>query len=308
MNSKKFKIILIILILNFLNSFSFSVENLILAKVGNKTVSSYDLKNKIRTTLILSNQEINQINIDKIKRLSLSSLINFKIKEIETSKYNIQVEQNKVLKQLNDISSNNIQGLKQKFKINNLNYEIFVKELETEIKWQNLILSLYSKNVKIDDKEVEKDVKKFLTENSSIQQFKLAEIEILDEGTNSQQALDKELRDFINSSNFAEAAKKFSISPTANTGGDLGWIDSVSLSKEMLLIIENLKIGEISKPIKKSNTISFYKLNDIRNIDNKIDLELIRNKITNRKKIDLFKMYSNSHLSKKKNNIFINIK
>lgn len=308
MNSKKFKIILIILILNFLNSYSFSVENLILAKVGNKTVSSYDLKNKIRTTLILSNQEINQINIDKIKRLSLSSLINFKIKEIETSKYNIQVEQNKVLKQLNDISSNNIQGLKQKFKINNLNYEIFVKELETEIKWQNLILSLYSKNVKIDDKEVEKDVKKFLTENSSIQQFKLAEIEILDEGTNSQQALDKELRDFINSSNFAEAAKKFSISPTANTGGDLGWIDSVSLSKEMLLIIENLKIGEISKPIKKSNTISFYKLNDIRNIDNKIDLELIRNKITNRKKIDLFKMYSNSHLSKKKNNIFINIK
>lgn len=308
MNSKKFKIILIILILNFLNSYSFSVENLILAKVGNKTVSSYDLKNKIKTTLILSNQEINQINIDKIKRLSLSSLINFKIKEIETSKYNIQVEQNKVLKQLNDISSNNIQGLKQKFKINNLNYEIFVKELETEIKWQNLILSLYSKNVKIDDKEVEKDVKKFLIENSSIQQFKLAEIEILDEGTNSQQALDKELRDFINNSNFAEAAKKFSISPTANTGGDLGWIDSVSLSKEMLLIIENLKIGEISKPIKKSNTISFYKLNDIRNIDNNIDLEFIRNKITNRKKIDLFKMYSNSHLSKKKNNIFINIK
>ena len=46
------------------------------AKVGNATVSSYDLKNKIRTSLVLSNQEINQNNINKIKNLSLNGLIN----------------------------------------------------------------------------------------------------------------------------------------------------------------------------------------------------------------------------------------
>ena len=94
---KKFKIIIIILIVNFFNANLYALQNKIVAKVGNATVSSYDLKNKIRTSLVLSNQEINQNNINKIKNLSLNGLINLRIKEIETSKYNINLIKRKFL-------------------------------------------------------------------------------------------------------------------------------------------------------------------------------------------------------------------
>ena len=76
---KKFNIILIILILNFFYTNLFALQNTIVAKVGNATVSSYDLKNKIRTSLVLSNKKINKNNINKIKNLSLNGLINLKI-------------------------------------------------------------------------------------------------------------------------------------------------------------------------------------------------------------------------------------
>ena len=41
-----------------------SIENKIIVKLDNQIITSLELKNKIRTNLILSNQEINQKNIE----------------------------------------------------------------------------------------------------------------------------------------------------------------------------------------------------------------------------------------------------
>ena len=308
MKKKRLKVILIFVVLVFFNINLFALENVIIAKIGNKTISSYDLKNKIRTSLILSDQEINQVNINKIKRLSLSSLINLRLKELEVLNYNVSIDQKQIIDQLNVISSDNITSLKQKFKLNNLDYKTFLSELEIELKWQKLIFSLYSKKVKIDDNNVQKNIEKIILENKKIKQYKLLEIEILINDQTNIETLNKEIQDFIKQSNFKEAAKKFSISPTAKDGGNLGWIDSISLSKEMFSMVDKMKIGEISQPIKKFNTVSFYKVSDTREADKNIDLEKIRKNFIDLQKNELFKLYSNSHLSKKKNNTFIELK
>ena len=48
-----------------------ATSNKILVKVGNKIITNYELKNKILTTLVLSKQNINQTNINKIKKQSI---------------------------------------------------------------------------------------------------------------------------------------------------------------------------------------------------------------------------------------------
>ena len=57
-----------------------ATSNKILVKVGNKIITNYELKNKILTTLVLSKQNINQTNINKIKKQSIDSLIQKKNK------------------------------------------------------------------------------------------------------------------------------------------------------------------------------------------------------------------------------------
>ena len=47
----------------------------IILKVENEIISDLDLKNKILSTLILSNQKINQENINSIKKQSLELLL-----------------------------------------------------------------------------------------------------------------------------------------------------------------------------------------------------------------------------------------
>ena len=51
------------------------LENKIIVKINNDIISSYELKNKILTTLILANEEVNQENINKSKPLVLKNLI-----------------------------------------------------------------------------------------------------------------------------------------------------------------------------------------------------------------------------------------
>ena len=97
----KFFLLKSILFIFFWNVHSISeIKNNIIAKVGNQIITAYELENKIKTVLILSNEQINQKNIDKVKKVSLNSLINYKIKNAELSKFNIDINQLAVLNHL----------------------------------------------------------------------------------------------------------------------------------------------------------------------------------------------------------------
>ena len=113
-----------------------------------------------------------------------------------------------------------------------------------------MIFSLYSKKITIDKSEIDNKVENIKNQNLKKKQFKLSEIEISIDDMTDISSLEIELKDFIKKTNFDQAAKKFSISPTASDGGNLGWIDTMSLSKDMLKVIEKMKLGEISNQLK----------------------------------------------------------
>ena len=89
----------------------------------------------------------------------------------------------------------------------------------------------------------------------------------------------------------------------------MGWINKNSLSKEINLIISKMSINDVSKPIIKSNSIIFLKLNDKKKSKPKnINTTELKKNIINQKKNELFTLYSRSHLSKLKNNTYIEYK
>ena len=64
-----------------------------------------------------------------------------------------------------------------------------------------------------------------------------------------------------------------------------------------------MSIGEISKPIKRQDSIIFLKLVDKRKIQSeKIDLDKYKLRVIAQKRNEMFDLYSKSHLSKLKNN------
>ena len=307
---KNLKKSLFLIIFLFVTNKSFAkIESTIVLKIENEIISNYEVKNKILTSLIMNGQEINQKNIDNNKRQALESLILFKLKKIELSKYDFENNPKQVNDYLNLISSNDIEKLKERFKGNNLDYNIFLEEIETQFKWQKLIYKIYSNQIDIDETSIDLKVREITENQKKIEQLRISEIEVMSNNDESDKEKISEIINSIKNEGFEKSAMKYSISLTSEKKGDLGWIESKSLSPKIYSLISKMKIGEVSKPIKTQNTIVFLKVLDKRLFEpEKIDLVKLREKLINDRKNELFNLYSRSHLSKLKNTSLIEYK
>ena len=80
---KLFKIIFFIIFISIESNSFASTKNKIIANIDSQIVSSYELKNKVKTILFLANQDINQENINLIKQKALQELIAYKLKKMK---------------------------------------------------------------------------------------------------------------------------------------------------------------------------------------------------------------------------------
>ena len=91
-----------------------SIENKIVLKVENQIITNFEIKNKILTLLVLAGEEINQNNINKLKKDVLNTLIDTKIKKIEVSKYKIKKDTVKIESYISSIYTD-IPSLKKNY-------------------------------------------------------------------------------------------------------------------------------------------------------------------------------------------------
>ncbi len=303
------KFVFLIFILSFQKDLIAAVENKIIIKIENQIITSFDIKNKIKSSLVLSNQELSQNNIDKIKSQVVDSLINLNLKKNEVSKYSFKENKTQINNYLNSISSNDISSLKEKFKLNDIDFDLFLDEIKIELKWQNLIINKFSDKIKIDQGFVEKEIQQIINQQRDIIEYKISEIEILAKNVETDKKKILEVNKQIKDIGFEATAITQSISSSASNKGDLGWINANSLSKKFSDKIIKLKIDEVSEPIYTQNSIVFLKLTNKRSIKkNEINIDNLRNNIINQKKNELFNLYSRSFLSKIKNMSFIEFK
>lgn len=310
----KYKITLlssVIIFFSILNSSSLysKIKSNIVVFVGNEIITNFEIKNKILTSLMLAKVELNQKNIDSYKKQALNSLIDLKLKKKELSKYNFRAEDSEVNKYINSISSNNVIEFKNNFSNNDLSFSLFVEEIKIELKWRKLIYEIFKERVRSTEKSVEKELNEIIKKQSQIVEYKVSEIEIELQKDGKEIDQIEKIKKLINQIGFENTALKYSSSSSAEQKGDLGWVKENALSKPVYEIIKGLEIGEVSKPMKKLNKITFLKLVDKKkvSIDSK-NKEKIKNDLIAAKENDLFILYSSSYLSRLKNNTLIEYK
>lgn len=302
--------VLIIFFIFFFENTDASEVNKIVVKVNEKIITSYEVKNKINTELVLRNLEINQSNINKMKNFALRSLIDFKVKENEISKYSsIELDNINVSKQLSFISQGNIENFKKKFLDNNLNYDIFLKEQKIQVAWQNVVLLLFRDKVKINENELLAEINNLKKEKSTIKTYNLSEIEVSFANIVEKEEKIKKIKESFKEIGFNQTVSIFSESDSVLNNGQLGFIDEKSFSEEIYNNLKNLNKGDISEPIIQLNKITFLKVNEIKILKNQeLNIEKLKQDLINKKTNNLLTLYSKSHLSKLKNNTFIQFK
>ena len=180
-----------------------------------------------------------------MKEQTVTNLIRLRLKEIELLKHDLKIDQSQLNSYFSSVSKGNIENLKRSIKNNGGDFETFKNEIETEFKWQRLILLLYSKKIKVDQNLVESELKNLLKKQENIDQYKLSEIEIVADNNTMEQNL-SEINSQIKEIGFKATAIKFSIAPSSSNGGEIGWVSGKSMNKEIFKIVNMLKIGDVS--------------------------------------------------------------
>lgn len=301
--------LLIIIFFKFNYSYS-TINNKIIVKVGNEIVTSFELENKIKTILFLSNQQIDQININKVKKKAISDLINIKLKKEEIDRYGILIEENRVSSYLTDISSKLKMDKEDFIKImkrNDISFDLYSEEIKIDLAWQSLIYELNKNSLSVDEKQIIQELNEIIKNKRDLEEYELAEIVVDKMYGSNQESILTEISDYIRQFNFEEAALKYSISSSASEGGNIGWVGSTSLSNQLKNVLNKLSLGETSSPIINVDQIIFIKLLNKRKTKANLNLEAeqIKNSLINKRKNELLNLYSNNHLSKKRNNTII---
>lgn len=286
-----------------------SFENKIIFKVDNKIITSLDIENEMRY-LITLNPNLKNFNKNEIIEISKKSLIKEKIKKIEITKVFIEpkideVFLEKLLKNIYfKIGIDNLESFKSYLKNNNIDYQNVLKKIEIEALWNEIIFAKFSSKIKIDEQKLKTNVKNNLNIKKKL--YLMSEIFLEVSSTDDIEKIYEEIKQTIEEKGFENAALKYSVSGTANLGGKLNWIEEVSLNNTVRKSIEDKKINQITKPIAVPGGFLILKINNIKIVETKKNLEEELKKTLSQIKNNQLTQFSNIYFNKVKKDVQIN--
>ena len=302
----KIKISVITIIFFIFINITQAYENKILFRVNNEIVTSVDILNEINYLNSL-NEDIKNLQKEKVFQIAKNSLIREKIKEITLLKIfeEIKLDNNDFNKSLmnsySNFNINNIDELNQYLKKFSLDIKKIEKKITINALWNQIIYSRFSKNIKIDINRLKEDILK----DDKKTEFLLSEIVF---NLEINESLEKKF-DLITKSilkdGFENSALIYSVSDTSTNGGNLGWIKESSINKKIKNKISKLEINEFTSPITIPGGFLILKLNDIKKTEREIDLKNELQTIIRVKTNDQLNQFSNIFLNKIKKDIII---
>ena len=147
-----------------------------------------------------------------------------------------------------------------------------MNKIQTEALWNELILSKFSKKVKINEDNLKKKI--ISTKSLNKKSYLMSEIVFNISKNDELEKKYNEIVEEIDANGFDNAALKHSISETANIGGRLDWIDENSLNINIIKKLNLLKINEFTKPIQIPSGFIILKINDIKKTKSNKNLEI----------------------------------
>ena len=288
---------------------AYSIETKIINKIQDEIITNIDIKNEFKY-LVALNSKLKNLDKKKILDISNESIIREKIKKIEISKHYKKIEitedymdflLEKIYLQLNLKSLN-------EFEIYIKDYDLTLNEVKRKITidalWNKLIIKKYISQINLNENQIRDKINKI--QNVKVKEYKLSEIIFKVENKEEIKKNYNKITQSIIEIGFENSASIYSISQSAKTGGDIGWISENSLNDKIKKSIDHLKIGEISNPIILSTGILLLKVVDSRSSDPTVDLEVESKKAIDYERNRQLNQYSEIYYNKIKKNLEFN--
>ena len=264
----KVKFILFLFLLLIISFKSSTAENFyIVYKVNNEIITNSDIEKEYRYLVSLNNQ-LKNLEKQKIIELSKESALREKIKKIELIKYfdlktiNINID-NYLENFYRNLNIKNKKEFEEYLQSNNISLNYVRKKIEIEILWNQLIYDRYIGQINIDRNQLKEKVKKLISTKKQ-KKYSLSEILFdIENNSNFEKKLEN-INQSISEIGFKNTANIYSISDSSKFGGKIGWIEEQKLSTKILEQLKTLEVGQYTSPLQVGSSFLILKIEEIK--------------------------------------------
>ena len=308
---KKILIILSFFYLSSLNIIAQSQENVsILFKINNKIVTNIDIKNESKYLLAL-NPQLKNIGEKQRMYIAEQSIIKEMIKENELLKYYNLNQDDELLDRIikdfyTKLGINNKESFENYLKDFDLTTTDIKKKIEIETMWNRLVYDKFENVIQINEERLKEKIR---SQKNSTNKKSLLLSEIVFE-ENSNENLDKMIKKIyksIDEIGFENTANIYSVAESSKFGGKIGWVEEQNLSVDLMKELNRIKVNQISRPINNGTFLVILKINDIKNLVVKKDLDKELKKLILFEEDRQLANYSKIYYNKLKTNSLIDV-
>ena len=310
-----FKIFMLIFCLNFILFSDYSKasqEFKIVLKINDTIITNKDIIDEFNYLKSL-NKDLDKISETEVLKIAKESLIRENIKKDEIEKY-IKIENFNRDKLMEGVIKNiyqrlnfqNISEFQKYLETFDFSLTDVEKKLKIEVMWNQLIAEKFKNQIMIDENKIRKKVIDEKINYKNLIEYDLSEIVFSAKNTDELALKKDKIRKTIENISFETAANKFSISDTANFGGNIGKVNENQLSKLVKDELKKINSGEYTKVLSVGNNFMIIKINEKKLIDLKLDENEIINKMVEIEKKKQYENFSLIYYNKIKLNSQIN--
>ena len=227
----------------------------IIASVNDDAITDFDVDGRIRLIAASANAPVNAEAQQRYGRIALRELIDDRLKAQEAKRLGIAAGDKEVGAAIQSIERNNKMepgGLMKELTQKSVPVGALIDQVKASILWRKVLRRRILPQVRVATNEVD-DALNRIREAGGGFVARVAEI-VLPAGTPEDRreanARAAEIRSRLASgAKFPELARRYSRSPTAAVGGDMGEVQSGQLPPELDEALAALKPGQISEPI-----------------------------------------------------------
>lgn len=226
----------------------------IAAIVNDDVISLHDLDSRLTLVLVTSRLANTPENRQRLAPEVLRTLIDEALKRQEMRKQNITVSQADLDRGLAQVSQqlriqpNELSGYLEQ---QGVRMSTLIEQMEAEIGWIKTVQRLAGDRTSVSRREVDEELARV---RSSGVEYRLSEIFLSIDDPADQSRVEEQARRLVTEArtgaNFPSLARSFSQGPSAQDGGDLGWVTREDLDEQIEKVISQMQPGEISDPLR----------------------------------------------------------
>ena len=253
-----------------------SLSGDVAATVNDEVITSYDLRQRMMLLIVTSGVQPTEQNLPELQRESLRGLVEEhlqlqEIRRVQTKqKMKIEPTDKEIDDELGDLARSNnmkLEQLERQLTTAGVSIATLREQIRAQVAWRRYMGGRFGSDIKIGADQIQ-NVRNRMSAAAAKPQFQVSEILIDAQRVGGMQiALNgaKELIEQIKrGAPFAAVARQFSSSPSANSGGDDGWLASGDMPPLVQAALEQTHPGELSEPIQTPDGVYILLLRDKR--------------------------------------------